>query len=97
MAGSPPKRRTPGRDHRSGEGAAVQHALRAVAWPVTELETDDGASSSTRGALAGSGRPPCQAGDGARAEGPATRKDGARFMCPPHLHARGSRTAACSG
>ena len=42
---------------RSGEGAAVQHALRAVAWPVTELETDDGASSfDSAVALAGSGR-----------------------------------------
>ncbi|WP_026407402.1 hypothetical protein [Actinomyces gerencseriae] len=42
---------------RSGEGAAVQHALRAVAWPVTELETDDGASSlDSAAALAGSGR-----------------------------------------
>ncbi len=29
---------------RSGEGAAVQQALRAVAWPVTELEADDGPS-----------------------------------------------------
>ena len=42
---------------RSSEGAAVQHALMAVAWPVTELETDDGASSlDSAAALAGSGR-----------------------------------------
>ena len=48
---------SPAASARSGEGAAVQHALRAVAWPVTELETDDGASSlDSAVALAGSGR-----------------------------------------
>ena len=48
---------SPAATARSGEGAAVQHALRAVAWPVTELETDDGASSlDSAVALAGSGR-----------------------------------------
>lgn len=30
---------------RSSEGASVQQALMAVAWPVTELEADDGAPS----------------------------------------------------
>ena len=38
---------------RSGEGAAVQQALRAVAWPVTELESDDGASSGSVSVPAG--------------------------------------------
>lgn len=48
---------SPAATARSGEGAAVQHALMAVAWPVTELETDDGASSlDSAVALAGSGR-----------------------------------------
>ena len=58
MAGEPAEAAdSPAAAARSGEGAAVQHALRAVAWPVTELETDDGASSlDSAVALAGSGR-----------------------------------------
>ena len=72
---------------RSGEGAAVQHALRAVAWPVTELETDDGASSlDSAVALAGSGRAAVSKGATApeRGAAPATPPQGWR---PVHVPA----------